>query len=256
MKPEEKKENKPKKNINIKKIVLIVVIVIILVTAVITSFFLGMWNKKHPEVLRYGYQYDDKTLIVTSFEVPYKNYSLFVAFKDKDLSLDDFIKKLDVKDKDNNNTLYSYDKTKKVMGKKSFFAMSCNSNETIYISRYEENLKDVCNVKYDDLDGLSMNIKDNSVTADGCTLVIENTKNYEIPDDYYIQYKNGLVWLDLDTINSKVSSNKVYKDSSLELNLNWKNEYGSLIKGNYRIVKIIKVNDKLIHNITASFEIK
>lgn len=258
MKPEEKKEEekKPKIKINFKKVLLVIGIILVVAGLIILSFVFGLWNKKHIEIFRYGYRYDDKTLVISSFEVEYKNYTLFVAFKDKDISLDDFIKKLTKIKNEDDSILYTYDKTKKDMGNKDFYVMSCNKNETIYISKYEENLNDVCKVKYDDLDGISMEIKEGSVTSTGCTIVISNTKNYDVSENYYIQYKNGLLWLDLDTIGNKVNSDKVYKDSNIELKLEWKDTYRSLIKGNYRIVKNIKTNDKLIHNITASFEIK
>ena len=141
------------------------------------------------------------------------------------------------------------------MGNKDFYVLVCESKEKVYISRYEENLEKLCDIKYDDLDGLSMNVKEGSVTSTGCTLVINNTNKYEIPEDYYIQYKNGLVWLDLDTIGEKETPDKIYKDANLELKVEWRSMYGSLVKGNYRIVKKVSVNGMLVHYITASFEI-
>lgn len=256
MAKKENNEEEPKKKINIKIIITIVAIVFILAVLIVLSFVFGLWNKKHVEIFRYGYQYDENTLIISSFEVPYKNYTLYQAFKDKDITLDDFIKKLSKVKDDDKNTIYSYDGSKKNMGNKDFYVMVCESRENIYISRYEENLDNICGIKYDDLEGLSMEVKQDSITSSGCTLVINNTNKYEIPEDYIIQYRNGLVWLNLDTIGKKESSDKVYKDTNFELKVEWKSLYGSLVKGNYRIVKEVNVNGMIVHYITASFEIK
>ena len=147
-----------------------------------------------------------------------------------------------------------------------FYVMNCNSLDgikDIFVAKHKENLMDKCSYKYNDLEGVSMSIKEGTLTNKGVTVIITDTSNrdniYGTPYriDKYIDggYKK------LDTIIEDyawtMQGYSVDENKTLEFKVNWENLYGKLKKGKYRIVKDTSyAGEGTEHYITAEFEIK
>lgn len=109
---------------------------------------------------------------------------------------------------------------------------------------------------------IQMNIKDNTLTATGLTMIISNKSNKDVwyGNPFMIEkYENGY-WKTLKPINEMAFTLPAYglnKNDSVELAIDWQFAYGEL-KGKYRIVKSFhyKENDKSINFIKyLEFEI-
>ena len=101
----------------------------------------------------------------------------------------------------------------------------------------------------DEVDGVSMVIKEGTLKRDRATIVITDTsgKNYTYGEEYRIDKYSDGKWEEADIVvdgNYGWNSIGYYIDDNkeLELDINWKWLYGSLDKGRYRIVK--SVNNK------------
>lgn len=97
---------------------------------------------------------------------------------------------------------------------------------------------------------VNMYVKEGSQTLTGLTLIIENLTDYEVGygEEFYIEkynYKNN-EWEKLKPINDNIAFNMigygVIKGSPRELKQGWKDMYGELDKGTYRIVKRFSFN--------------
>ncbi len=97
---------------------------------------------------------------------------------------------------------------------------------------------------------VNMYVKEGSQTLTGLTLIIENLTDYEVGygEEFYIEkynYKNN-EWEKLKLINDNIAFNmigyNVIKGSPRELKQGWKDMYGELDKGTYRIVKRFSFN--------------
>ena len=103
--------------------------------------------------------------------------------------------------------------------------------------------------KVENIDGITMTIKEGTLTNTSATIIITDTTNNEnIYGSYYridkyefnnwkvldIIFKGNYAWTSIGYL--------VDKDNKLEMDINWFNFYGELSKGKYRIVK--KVNNK------------
>ena len=121
---------------------------------------------------------EDGRKIYSSFDIPYYNNSLSVAFLNGEISVSQFLDSLDFIDtlKDGGSKVYKYNKSMEVFGNDNFYVVSCNSLDNIhdiYVAEYRENLSGLCSIKIDDLDGVSMTMKD--ITTVGATLIITDT---------------------------------------------------------------------------------
>ena len=103
--------------------------------------------------------------------------------------------------------------------------------------------------KVENIDGITMTIKEGTLTNTSATIIITDTTNNEnIYGSYYridkyefnnwkvldITFKGNYAWTSIGYL--------VDKDNKLEMDMNWLELYGELDKGTYRIVK--KVNNK------------
>ena len=97
---------------------------------------------------------------------------------------------------------------------------------------------------------VNMYVTEGSQTLTGLTLIIENLTDYEVGygEEFYIEkynYKNN-EWEKLKLINDNIAFNmigyNVIKGSPRELKQGWKDMYGELDKGTYRIVKRFSFN--------------
>lgn len=111
----------------------------------------------------------------------------------------------------------------------------------------------------DDL--ISMSIKEGSLSNDGATIIIdnktENTFNYS--DNYWIEQNIKGTWYKLkqNPVNVRVMDSKSILKDTIELSINWKQLYGALKSGKYRIIKnfYMKDNDNINIYVSAEFEI-
>lgn len=216
-----------------------------------------------------GNTLEDGKIIHFTFDIPYNNDYLSTALSNKEISLEDFINKLDYVDSlnDGGSKLYKYNEYKKTFGDTSFYAIVCNSLDNIndiYVAKYRENLNDKCSLKIDDLEGVSMSIKESTLSNTCATIVITDTSNRNniYGEEYRIDKKENGIWNELDVV---VEGNyawnaigySVNKDNKLELDINWEWLYGKLKPGEYRIVKSTSyAGEGTKHYITAEFSIE
>lgn len=99
-----------------------------------------------------------------------------------------------------------------------------------------------------ELEGVSMTIKDNTLTRIGATIVITDTseKNNIYGEEYRIDKKENGMWNELDVVvkgNYGFNSIGYYvnENNQLEMNINWQWLYGKLNNGEYRLVKSTSV---------------
>ena len=103
--------------------------------------------------------------------------------------------------------------------------------------------------KVENIDGITMTIKEGTLTNTSATIIITDTTNNEnVYGSYYridkyefdkwneldIIYEDNYAWISIGYL--------VDKDNKLEMDMNWLELYGELDKGTYRIVK--EVNNK------------
>lgn len=100
-----------------------------------------------------------------------------------------------------------------------------------------------CSKKMDKLDGISMIIKDGTLTRTSATIIITDTsgKKNEYGEWFRIDKKVNGNWKKLDMKVDdywiKLVAHKVDSNNKLEMNLSWKSIYGDLENGEYRLVK-------------------
>lgn len=222
-----------------------------------------------------GTTLDNDRLIQFTFDVPYNidfsqnEESLHEALLYEKISLDEFINQLTyiTMANDGGSKIYKYDKNKKIFGDNDFYVLECNSYDNkndIYIAKYLDTLNDKCITKIDDLSGVTMKIKENTLTNTGATVIItdlSNRKNiYGTP--YRIDKFEDNKWKELELVTSDTvawTAIGYYVDeyNQLEFNINWEWLYGKLNKGKYRIVKDTSTQGEgTTHYITAEFTIE
>lgn len=168
---------------------------------------------------------------------------------------------------DGGSKLYKYNKVNNVFGNKDFYVIVCNSTDgikDIFVAKNINSLNDKCNIKTNDLDGVTMTIKEGTLTNVGATVVIidKSSRNNIYGEPYRIdQFIDG-EWVELDVViegNYAFTSigYTVDEDNKLELKINWEWLYGKLKPGKYIIVKDTSYPGQgTSHYITAEFEIK
>ena len=69
---------------------------------------------------------------------------------------------------DGGSKLYKYNKVNKLFGNKDFYVIICNSTDgikDIFVAKNINSLNDKCTIKTNDLEGITMNIKEKSSTT-------------------------------------------------------------------------------------------
>lgn len=128
----------------------------------------------------------------------------------------------------------------------------------IYIIMYFPSKNNKENIK--EMKEISMGIKENTLTSDGLTLIItdENrlVEGYDVA--FKIEKKEFENWEELNPItNDIVWTTKKYvldENNQVEIKQNWKHIYGSLSKGEYKLIKYITIN-KEQYSLSLEFEI-
>lgn len=107
------------------------------------------------------------------------------------------------------------------------------------------------------IDKVSAVIKEGTLTKEGATVVItdKNDYPYSYGEDFDIQKLKDGKWEDLKSIgNSYINdiAHVIKEDGTTEIKLNWKDRYGKLETGNYKLIMPINQEE----SISTEFEIK
>ena len=109
------------------------------------------------------------------------------------------------------------------------------------------------------VDKVSLQIKEGTLTKEGATIVItdRNDYTYSYGEDYTIQKLENGEWKDLRSANYNINdiAHLTTENGQVIMELNWKDRYGELKKGKYRVVMEINSGnpDTAIY---TEFEIK
>lgn len=225
-------------------------------------------DQSKKEQFMIGHTLDDGRIVHFTFDVPYNDSTISEALANKQISIDDFINKLDYVEglKDGGSKVYKYDKNKKDFGEEEFYVVVCNTMDNIkdiYVARYRESLNGKCEIKVDSLEGVSMTIKDGTLTRTGATIIITDVsdRNNIYGDSYRIDKKENGEWIEVRTIIEDYAWNaigySVNENNRLEKTISWEWLYGKLENGEYRIVKdTSEAGEGTRYYITAEFIIK
>lgn len=95
------------------------------------------------------------------------------------------------------------------------------------------------------LDNVNIEIKKETLTKKGATVIITNKSDSKIAfGEYYrIDKKEDQKWTKMKSINKNdlmiLNINEIEGEKSIEKNIDWSELYGTLRKGDYRLVKEI-----------------
>lgn len=114
-------------------------------------------------------------------------------------------------------------------------------------------------VKDRSIDNVSLQIKEGTLTREGVTIIIadKNDYPYVYSENYTLEKLENGEWKTLEptTLDSRDLGHKANNDGIVEMDINWKQGYGELEDGKYRISKqVIEGNPDTV--ISAEFEIK
>lgn len=93
-----------------------------------------------------------------------------------------------------------------------------------------------------------MIIKDGTLTKTSATVIIEdkNEEKYNYSSWFRIDKKENESWKEVNVIDEKYAFTDIAylpdENGKVEMNTNWKNLYGELEKGEYRLVKEVYDN--------------
>ena len=94
------------------------------------------------------------------------------------------------------------------------------------------------------LKNVTMNIKENTLTKSGATIIItDNNKVKYIYEEYYkLEKRIDHIWYELKPSGDVLFNEMGYlvdDNNELEMNIDWSKTYGNLTSGKYRIIKRI-----------------
>ena len=215
-----------------------------------------------------GYTFSDGRYITFTFDVPYFDGYLNDAFLTEDLTLDEFIDKLEYISElnDGGSKLYRYTNGEQIFGNENFNVLVCNSADgvkDIFVAKEMDSLDGKCNINDDFLSDITMEIKDGTLTNSGATIIIRDGRPGEnvYGSDYQIDKFINNSWKSLPKLVSNYGFTDigylVDKTNKLELDINWELLYGKLESGKYRIIKRVFLdNDDTKKYISTEFIIK
>ncbi len=224
-------------------------------------------NEIQKEQFLLGTTLDDGRHVFSTFDVPYnENKTLLDAFLYNEFTINAFLDQLNEVEtlRDGGSKLYHYNAANKEFGNEDFYVISCNSIDhikDIYIAKQKESLNNKCSIQIDDLNGVSMQIKEGTLTKTGATVIITDTSNRKniYGESYQLEKEENGIWVALTPINEMFFTDIGYtinKNHTLELIVNWEYHYGVLESGTYRILKgTSEAGEATIHYISAQFVI-
>lgn len=92
--------------------------------------------------------------------------------------------------------------------------------------------------------GVSLTVKENTLTETGVTLILKNDSDVEVQygNPYEIEIKKDGKWHKINVkLNFNLPAFSLKSKETKELELNWENGYGKLASGDYRIIKSVDV---------------
>lgn len=92
--------------------------------------------------------------------------------------------------------------------------------------------------------GVSLTVKENTLTETGVTLILKNDSDVEVQygNPYEIEIKKDGEWHKINVkLNFNLPAFLLKSKETKELELNWENGYGKLASGDYRIIKSVDV---------------
>lgn len=95
--------------------------------------------------------------------------------------------------------------------------------------------------------GVSLSIKENTLTKKGVTLILKNDSNVDVQygEPYEIEIKKDGKWYKINVeLNFILPAYELKSKESKEIDLNWEYGYGKLADGDYRIIKRIDVENE------------
>ena len=133
---------------------------------------------------------------------------------------------------------------------------SCGKNENEFDVGGKSDIK----VSQNDV---TLSIKNGTLTKTSATLILKNDSDMDIQygNPYEIEIKQNNEWHKINvTLNFTLPAYGLKPKESVELELNWKNGYGELAQGEYRIIKGIDIEkeDGIFESfkVAAEFTIK
>lgn len=224
-------------------------------------------SKPTDEKFMFGTTLNDGRVVHSTFDVRYNNEFLSKLLTDNKINIDEFLSKLENVStlNDGGSKLYKYTEALKFSGISEYYVLACNSLDgikDIYIAKNQEKLNDLCNLKIDDLELVSMKVKEGTLSSKGLTVVITDTsdrKNIYGTDFRVDKYTNGK-WVQLTSkIEMAFTSMAIYPDDEqkIEQDISWLSYYGRLSSGKYRLVKKTSIEGEgTVHYLTTEFNIK
>lgn len=136
-----------------------------------------------------------------------------------------------------------------------------NTTNSVVEDRYANLTTEQINelVKDRSVDNVSLQIKEGTLTREGVTIIIadKNDYPYVYSENYTLEKLENGEWkvLEPTTLDSRDLGHKANNEGIVEMDINWKQGYGELENGKYRISKqVIEGNPDTV--ISAEFEIK
>ena len=216
-----------------------------------------------------GTTIDDGRLISFTFSVPYikGNEHLYLddSLLNGTITVEEFISKLEHIDtlRDGGSKIYKYNKSKKIFGDSNFYVISCNSTDGIhdvFIAKNKDLLLDKCSIKIDDLTGVSMAIKEGTLTRKSVIITDTSDRENIYGEFYKIEKKENNKWVELEPLQERFFNDIGYvvgEENTLQLDINWESNYGELENGEYRIVKdTSEAGEGTVHYLTVEFTIE
>lgn len=239
----------------------------------ISYFFKVEIKETMYEEFKETYSINSNQSISFTFRVPYiKNKShKFVndLFLEDDFNLTDFISNLNKVKKlpFDESILYKYNPQDKIYGNEEFYAIVCKNdkNNNVYVAKEKDNVYDTCSFHLNDLENVSMKIKEGTLSSSSATIIITDTSNqdYIYGESYYLEKYSYGAWIEVPiTFKGNHGFNSIgysinSKTHTLELKKNWEWLYGKLPQGNYRLItSTSKPGDIINHYLSAEFIIE
>ena len=147
-----------------------------------------------------------------------------------------------------------------------YVVMNATTNSTrvpLYTDKYANLTSEQINemIEKRSIDKVSMVIKDGTLTKEGAAVVITDKNDYPFSygEDFNIQKLKDGKWEDLKSIgNSYINdiAHVIKEDRTTSIPLNWKDRYGELETGHYKLILEVTQNDSSKATVSTEFDIE
>lgn len=139
-------------------------------------------NIRKEDSLNYKYLLNNGKYLYVSKDIIYNGLKIQDAINSENITIDEFIGNLELKNllDDGYSKIYYYDENKDMFGKDSFYVIICNNSynkNEIYISDDKEEIINNCSYKVNKVDGVTIKMKEDTITEDGATVIITDTND-------------------------------------------------------------------------------